>query len=269
VHGTIVSMKTSSIGKKQIPVVIGNWKMNPPTLEKAKTLITDIKKSLGKKDGGAKVYVAAPFPFITEVAKISQKTRVKFSAQHVFSEDGGSFTGEVSIPMLKSLGVDQVILGHSERRALGESNDTINKALVKVLKSGLTAVVCVGERVRDGQGDYFGTVETQIREACKDVSFSHTNRLIVAYEPIWAIGTGKNATAEDVQEMKLFIQKVLTQVFDRKVVSKVRVIYGGSVNKENAEAILTAGRADGFLIGGSSLKAEEFVAIIKIADAHA
>lgn len=268
-HGTIVLMPNNSkLGKKQIPLVIGNWKMNPSTLEKAERLLLDIKKALHKKNTTAQVGIASPFPFISAIRKLSAKTRISIAAQDVSYEESGAHTGEVSVAMLKSLDVKYVIVGHSERRAAGETDEIITKKVTYVLKNGLVAVVCIGERMRDSQGDYFSFVESQLKSVIAKLPKAQMNRLVVAYEPVWAIGTGKNATSEDVQEMKLFIQKVISDTLDRSIVSKVRIIYGGSVNKDNAKEILEVGHADGFLVGGASLKALDFTEIVKIADAY-
>lgn len=261
-------MKTVLIGKKHTPLVIGNWKMNPNTLSKAEMLAKDIKKALGNKDSVAHVAVAAPFVYSSTVGKILAKSRITLAAQDVSHEIEGARTGEISIEMLKDLRMTHVIAGHSERRAQGESNEEVSKNTFRILKSGLTAVVCVGEKTRDSQGDYFGVIEAQLRVVLKEVPASAVARLVIAYEPVWAIGTGKHASAEDVQEMKLFIQKIIADTHGRKAVAKVRVLYGGSVTKDNAQELLETGRADGFLVGGSSLKALEFASIIKIADVY-
>lgn len=262
-------VKTSKKEKKQIPLVIGNWKMNPQTLGKAETLFADIKKALNKTNATAQVVIAPPALFIALLQRLSSRTRVKVGAQDVFYEQAGAFTGEIAVSMLKSFEVSHVILGHSERRAQGESNETVHKKTDAVLKGGLIAVVCVGEKARDTQGDYFSFIETQLQSIFAGIQKTFLNRLVIAYEPIWAIGTGKHATAEDVQEMKLFIQKIISDTFDRTTVSKIKILYGGSVSKDNAEEILTVGHADGFLVGGASLKASEFAEIIKIADTYA
>jgi len=256
----------ASLGKKHTPLVIGNWKENPATLQKAQVLASELKKMIPKKGNTAEVAIASPAIFLSEVAKISNKTRMQLCAQDCSHEETGAFTGEISVSMLKSAGVSHVIVGHSERRAMGESDARIAQKALRALKAGLICVVCVGEEKRDAQGDYFTHIEMQLRTLFKAVPASALRRLVIAYEPIWAIGTGKHATSEDVQEMKLFIQKVLADAVSRTAVLKVRILYGGSVNKENAGELLEVGKADGFLVGGASLKAQEFSSIVKIAD---
>jgi triosephosphate isomerase len=255
--------------KKYTPLVIGNWKMNPATLGKARKLFLDTRKEIGRKKLITQIAVAPPFPFLSEMQRLSPSQRIGLSAQDVFFESIGAHTGEVSIPMLKSVGVTSVIIGHSERRASGESDEEIYKDIQSVFKTGVTAIICVGEKARDEHGNYFGIVEAQLRSALRDVPKSKLSQLVVAYEPVWAIGTGTHATAEDVHEMKLFIQKVIADQFGRNAIRKVRVLYGGSVKKENALDLLQVGQVDGFLVGGASLKPTEFAGIIHIADAYA
>lgn len=248
--------------------MIGNWKMNPSTLGKAVELYMAVRKGLPKKNAVTEVSIAVPFPFLSELSRKNARSPIALCAQDVSFESEGAHTGEVSIAMLKSVGVSAVIAGHSERRAQGESNEEVAKNVHQILKYGLIAIACVGEKSRDMQGDYFGVVETQLRTILKDIKQTYLSRLVIAYEPVWAIGTGKNATAEDVQEMKLFIQKVIAQTVGRQAVAKVRILYGGSVTKENAQELLKAGETDGFLVGGASLRPAEFCQIITIASAY-
>lgn len=251
---------------KQELLVIGNWKMNPSTVGAARKIFLDISKNLGRRKPTVEVAVAPPFPFISELERLSPSKRIILGAQDVFYEAGGAHTGEVSLSMLKSVGVELVISGHSERRALGETEQDIYKDVQAILKYKATAVVCVGEMTRDQNGHYFNTVESQLRSALKDVKINQLKNVVVAYEPVWAIGTGDTATPEDAHEMKLFIQKILTDRFGRSALKKVRVVYGGSVNSGNAETLLREGGVDGFLVGGASLKGKEFAEIVKTAD---
>jgi triosephosphate isomerase len=255
--------------KSHTPLVVGNWKMNPATLGDARKLFLDTRKAIGRKILETQIAVAPPFPFLSEMQRLSPSQRIGLSAQDVFFESIGAHTGEVSLPMLKSVGVTSVIIGHSERRAAGETDGEIYKDIQSVFKTGVTAIVCVGEKARDEHGNYFGIVEAQLRSALRDVPKSKLSQLVVAYEPVWAIGTGKHASAEDVHEMKLFIQKIIADQFGRPAIKKVRVLYGGSVNKGNAQELLEVGKVDGFLIGGASLRPKEFAEIIHIAEAYA
>lgn len=254
--------------KSHAPLIVGNWKMNPATLGKARKLFLDTRKEIGRKKIETQIAVAPPFPFLSEMQRLSPSQRIELSAQDVFFESIGAHTGEVSLPMLKSVGVSSVIVGHSERRAAGETDEEIYKDIQAIFKSGVTAIVCVGEKARDAHGNYFGVVEAQMRSAIRSIPKTKLKQLVIAYEPVWAIGTGNHATAEDVHEMKLFIQKVIADQFGRNAISKVRVLYGGSVKKKNAQELLETGQVDGFLVGGASLKPKEFAAIIHIAESH-
>ncbi len=249
-------------------MVAGNWKLNPATLGQAKKLYLGIRDGLGRRKHAVDVVVAPPFPFISEMERLTPSQRITLAAQDVFFERTGAYTGEVSMSMLKSVGVSAVMAGHSERRARGEDNEEVYKDTAAILQHAATAIVCVGEQKRDHDGHYLTTVETQVRTALRDVPLNKLRRVVIAYEPVWAIGTGKTATAEDAHEMKLFIQKVLTDLYDRKTAMKVRILYGGSVKKENAAELLEVGEVDGFLIGGASLKAKEFVHIINTANEY-
>lgn len=242
--------------------------MNPTTLLKAQTLLTDFKKILGKRNAVAQVLVAPPVPFLASVHAAAQKAGVAVAAQDVSVEEKGAHTGEVAISMLKSLEVSAVIVGHSERRAMGETDAAIAQKAERVLRAGLVVVLCVGEKTRDAHGNYFSVVEKQVRESLALVPASALRRLVVAYEPVWAIGTQKHAKPEDVQEMKLFIQKVLADRFGRNALGKVRILYGGSVTPENAAELLQEGNADGFLVGGASLVPKSFAQIVHIADTY-
>lgn len=250
--------------KKQL-LIVGNWKMNPATLGNARKLFLDIRERIGKRVENVQVVIAPPVPFISEFRELSPTGRIALGAQDVSHEEGGAHTGDVSVSMLKSVGVSHVIVGHSERRAGGETDKEIAQKMREVLAGKLTAILCVGESKRDKQGSYFTVVERQLISALADVAPAHVKNLVVAYEPVWAIGTGKDAAPEDVEEMKLFIQKILADRFGRTSISKVEILYGGSVTPKNAAELLELGKVDGFLVGGASLRARDFAEIISIA----
>lgn len=267
------NMKADMKGKKEIKketLVIGNWKMNPTTIGDAKRLFIEIKKSA--RQHKTRAVVALPFPFIADLRKLVTGHFVEVAAQDTHFERSGTHTGEVSPLMLKSLGVTHVIVGHSERRAAGETDEVVAKKIIAVLKAGMTPVLCVGEERRDNSGKYLGVVERQLRQALEGVSRSQFGKVVIAYEPVWAIskgdGKGKTATPQDALEMKLFIQKFLTDKYSRPTAEKTHIIYGGSVNAKNADALLREGEVDGYLIGGASLKAKEFAAILKTVHEH-
>lgn len=250
------------------PLIVGNWKLNPETLHDARDLFLAIRKRLPRQLGDVAVVVAPPFPFISELRRLAPSGRIALAAQTAFAEMKGAHTGEVSLPMLESVGVTTVILGHSERRAQGEQDAAINASARAALKRKLTTIVCVGELERDTEAGYFGVVEGQLIAALRDIPKTQLKDLVIAYEPVWAIGTGATATPEDAHEMKLFIQKVIVAHYGRPALKKVRIIYGGSVKPDNAAALLDAGAVDGFLIGGASLVATEFIDIIKTASTY-
>ena len=245
-------------------LVVGNWKANPMTLDRAKKLFIDIRKGV-RNISDVETVVTPPFPFIEATNKLSPSGRIGVGAQEVFYEMGGAYTGEVSLSMLQSVGVKYVIIGHSERRKMGVTDEVVAKKVALVLKYNLTAIVCVGETKRDKNGNYLDFVRDEIKQVLKVVKPSQLKNLVLAYEPIWAIGTGKTATPQDAQEMKIFFQKVISDTIGRAAVAKIRIIYGGSVKKHNAEELLRKGEVDGFLVGGASLVADEFVGIVKVA----
>ena len=251
---------------KQSILVAGNWKMNPLDLKKAKQLFLAVKNNLGRPPLKIDIIIAPPVLFITELAKLATGKKIKLAAQTVFPATLGAYTGEISMPMLQGAGVNDVIVGHSERRALGESDDDVKDRLQTAVGLGANVIVCVGEQKRDKNGNYLALIEKQIRSALAGIVASKLGPITIAYEPIWAIGTGRTATPADAHEMKIFIKKILSDRYGRGAADKVRVLYGGSVKPNNAEELLSLGQVDGFLVGGASLKAEDFLSIINTAD---
>ena len=248
---------------KHTPLVIGNWKLNPTSQTLAVNLYADVQKGVARLKG-VDVAVAPPMVFLAPVAEKAKGKKTFVVSQDVFWEKLGAHTGETSPEMLKSLGIKTTIIGHSEVRAEGETDEEVAKKVEMAVKLGHHVVLCVGELERDEKGHYLGFVEHQVRMALSGVPKAKLGNVAIAYEPVWAIGTGNTATAHDAHEMKLFIQKILSDMYGRAAVSKVRVLYGGSVNKKNAEELFREGEVDGFLVGGASLRAEEFVEIAKI-----
>jgi triosephosphate isomerase (TIM) len=247
-------------------IIIGNWKMNPLTLREAEKLFSNVAKdiSLVKK---TEIVLCPPFLYIEKLKKFSRK--IILGAQDAFWGEVGAFTGEVSGEMLYSVGVRYVILGHSERRATGEGNIDINKKIKSALGAGLRPILCVGENMRDENHGYFNLVKNQLEECLAGVSKNLISKIIVAYEPVWAISSTLNrrdATPEDCREMAIFIRKILSDKFGGEA-SQMRVIYGGSVNEKDAEGFLKDGGVDGLLPGRASLDAKKFVEIVKICEA--
>lgn len=242
-------------------LVIANWKMNPMTVLDAKNICTTIKAT-AKKYPHAMIVVAPPTLFMLECKKILGASSVKLGAQTMHQSACGAQTGEIGTGMLTAAGVSFVILGHSERRALGETDAAIGVKVLAALKARLTPVICIGEKERDSQGNFYTHIEAQIKSALTLIPKARFKDVVIAYEPIWAIGTGLTANVDDVYEMKLFIHKVLSKQFDRSAANRVRIIYGGSVTAENATQLYAGGGIDGFLVGGASLKPIEFTKII-------
>ena len=246
-------------------IIIANWKMNPPTLKEAKRLFDKVKKGIrGVKN--TEVIICPPFLYLSELKAKSYKLKAQLGAQDVFWQTGGPFTGEVSPEMLKEYGVTHVIIGHSERKKwLGETDEMINKKVKAALKYGLIPVLCVGEREREVQGEIPHIVEEQVRAALKGIRKGDFKNGIIAYEPVWAIGTGKAETPDNATRAALYIRKIVKSVLGSNTAEKIRVIYGGSVNAQNAALFIAKDirGMEGMLVGGASLKAAEFIQIVK------
>ena len=235
--------------------------MNPTTQTEATSIAVSLKRS-AKQFVGATVVVAPPALFLGEVKRAVGSTAIALGGQTMHEAPVGAHTGEISAGMLTASGATFVIIGHSERRAEGESDEQVNRKVVSALKAKLTPVVCIGEQERDAQGNFFVHIEAQLLALFKNIPTARCKEVVIAYEPIWAIGTGKTASPEDVLEMQLFIKKTLTKHFGKATATKVRVIYGGSVNADNAQTLYKTTGVAGFLVGGASLKPTEFIKII-------
>ncbi len=252
-------------------IVVGNWKMNPSSLKEAEKLFANVVKSVSDIKR-TDVVICLPFIYIESLRRllksISHKPKVSLGAQDVFWEDSTAFTGEISADMLYNGGAKYVIVGHSERRTLGENNNDVNKKIKASIKAGLHPILCVGENIRDENHEYLNFVKMQIEECLSNVSRNSISKIIIAYEPVWAIGTGAfPATPEEFREMSIFIRKILTDKFGVKEASKTRIIYGGSVDDKNTEEFIKSGKADGFLPGRASLDSKKFSKIVKICEA--
>ena len=245
---------------KKESLVIGNWKLNPATAKTAESLITETKKLVKKSN--CIIGVAPVFVHLPTVGKKTLKSNIKLVAQDVSVEPLGAFTGEVSAGQLRDLGVSHVIIGHSERRAQGETDQQVVRKVQAALKNKLTPIVCVGEKERDVQGNFYAVVQKQIAFLTSALSETECKKIVIAYEPIWAIGTGKTASVEDIKEMQLFIYSTLAKAYSRIAANKIRLLYGGSVKPHNAKRLYIDGGMNGFLVGGASLKAKDFAAII-------
>lgn len=243
------------------PIIAGNWKMNKTAAE-AKELVNELKPLV--KDAECDVVVCVPFTDIYAVAEAVKGSNIRLGAQNVHFADHGAFTGEISADMLLEAGVEYVIIGHSERRQyFGETDETVNKRTLTALAKGLKPIVCVGESLEEREtGKTEAVLKAQIVNGLKDVE--DITKVVVAYEPIWAIGTGKTATAEQANETIAFIRKTIAENFCPKCAEKVRIQYGGSMNAKNAHELMSMPEIDGGLIGGASLKAADFSIVVKM-----
>jgi len=244
-------------------IIAGNWKMNN-TSNEAATLITEIRRELiDVKD--VDIVVCPPFVALAVVKDLLLDTDIAIGAQNIHWEDLGAFTGEVSAPMLKAEGVQYVIIGHSERRQFfAETDETVNKRIRAALKNELTPIVCVGEVLQQREkGETMKVIETQCRGAFQGLSREDMVKLVIAYEPVWAIGTGKTATPDQAQEVHKFIRGFLAKEHGEEVANSVRIQYGGSVKPENTKELMSQPDIDGALVGGASLKSDSFAAIVQ------
>lgn len=249
------------------PLIAGNWKMHKTHLE-AMMLVQQLGHELAEHDfDRVEVAVCPAFTSLRTVQTLIDSDRYSFKlgAQNVHHEKQGAFTGEVSAPMLKALDVDYVILGHSERRELfGETDEGVNAKVRSAWGHELTPIVCCGETEAEREaGETNSKVEGQIRAAFEGVKPEHARRTVVAYEPIWAIGTGKTATPDDAQNTISYIRDVVVQLYGEELARDIRILYGGSVKAGNAGSLTGQPDVDGALVGGSSLEAGEFAAIVK------
>lgn len=248
---------------KREKLVVGNWKMNPQTLEDARKIFKNVKKVA---DGirGVSVVVCPSFLHIHPLSKIAGSIFV--GAQDVFWEENGSFTGEVSAGMLVDIGCTYTIVGHSERRAMGETNEMVAKKASASVAKNLKVILCVGEKVRDENGEYLEFLKNQLVESLSKVSKRYLSNIVIAYEPVWAIGKSFNSamSGKEMHEISIFIKKVLADIYGKDETSKNLILYGGSVAPINARDIMEAGQIDGFLVGRQSLEPASFGEIIKI-----
>lgn len=244
-------------------ILAGNWKMHKTAAESA-ALAQAIVDALKAKPTAHEVVVCPTYLALDRVASVLKGSPVALGAQDMHWEAQGAFTGKVSGDMLKALGVEYVILGHSEQRAyFGETDASVNKKTVKALADGLTPIVCVGETLEEREGNVTEkVVETQVRGAYAGISAADAAKTVIAYEPVWAIGTGRTATSAQAQEVHAYIRGLLKSLFGTEVAEAVRIQYGGSMKPENAAELLAQPDVDGGLIGGAALKVESFLGII-------
>ncbi len=250
--------------KLRTPIIAGNWKMNMGPAAGGK-LAAEVRAAVGAP-GCCEVVVCPPFPTIAAAAQALAGSGIGIGSQNVHWAASGAFTGEVAPDMLRELGVTHVVIGHSERRAyFGETDESVNKRTLAALAAGLTPIVCVGETLEQRQAEEtFQLVERQTRALFEGVAPADAARVVIAYEPIWAIGTGLTASDEQAEEVIAFLREVVRAAFG-DVADQVRIQYGGSMNAKNAAGLMNMPNIDGGLIGGASLKAPDFAAIVEAA----
>ena len=242
-------------------VIAGNWKMNKDVFEAA-DLINGLKKTLEKTN--AEVIICPPFTSLVVAQQLLKGSAIKLGAQDVSVHDDGAYTGEISVKMLKSVGCEYVIVGHSERRQyFQESNELINQKAKKVLATGMKSIICVGETLDEREKNITDKIITaQVKGVLAGLTQADLDRVIIAYEPVWAIGTGKTATTQQAEDVHQLIRKLVAQLYSWTVAEKLIIQYGGSVKPENAKELLNQADIDGALVGGACLKAESFSAIV-------
>ena len=248
------------------PIVGGNWKMNLGIPKESREMLEKLIPQIREVDC-VDIVISAPFTALTSAYKILKNTNIKLGAQNMYFEDQGAYTGEISPIFLKKVGVEYVILGHSERRDIFLEKDAlINKKLKKALSIGIKPIVCIGEHLVEREmGKTKEIINFQMNESFKDLNRNEMLETVIAYEPIWAIGTGKTATPEQAEEIHVFIRELLAKKFDKEVSNSVRIQYGGSINPKNAQELFNKDNIDGGLVGGASLKADSFAEIINAA----
>ena len=246
------------------PLIAGNWKMHTTPAE-AVELVRALVPLVDAVEG-VEVAVAPPFTALQAVGKLLRAdAAVLLAAQNVHEEDHGAFTGEVSVPMLQDLGVSMVILGHSERRQhFGETDQAVGRKVARVLTANLVPILCVGESLAEREaGEAFAVVERQLRAALEPVDAASLDQVVIAYEPVWAIGTGRTASKEQAQEVHAHIRGLLAEIGGRDQAERVRILYGGSVKPANVVELMAQPDVDGALVGGASLDAETFASIVR------
>lgn len=244
-------------------IIAGNWKMYK-TIQESIELVNLLKRSVVDINE-VEMVVCPPFTSLGDIRDLIIDTNIKLGAQDCYWEKEGAFTGEVSCSMLKSAGCEYVIIGHSERRQyFGETNETVNKKAKAALKEGLKPIVCVGEKLEERKsGKTFDVVKDHVTNSLAGLTKDEMLKVVIAYEPVWAIGTGLTATKEQAEEVHKYIRDLLAKMYDAELAGKVRIQYGGSVKPENIKELITQEDVDGALVGGASLKADSFSQIVK------
>ena len=245
------------------PFIAANWKLNntvPEALKFIAAFTADLKSATS-----VDVVLGAPYTALYSMSVALADSEFKLAAENVFWEDSGAFTGEISGPMLKDVGCDYVIIGHSERRQLfGETNETVNKRLTAAIRNQLIPIMCVGETLEEREANKtWDIIETQLREGLANIDLKTLGDFVIAYEPVWAIGTGKTATPDQAQEVHGLIRKFLKDTYGDEIADRTRLLYGGSVKPSNSRELMSKEDIDGALVGGAALKPDQFAGIIR------
>jgi len=244
------------------PIIVANWKMNPDSLRQAKLVVKRVRDSL-IPIVGFEVYICPPYPYLESLYPLIRLTSIKLGAQNIHTDERGACTGGISLPMINEW-IRLSIVGHSERRALGETDKQINKKLRLIFEYGLKAILCIGESLEDFKKKKNEIILDQLREALKNISPKKiADDLIIAYEPIWAIGTGIPADPDYVEKNIFLIRQFVSSLYNKEIVTNLPVLYGGSVKADNISEFIKKDGINGFLVGGASVDPREFVAICK------
>lgn len=243
-------------------IIVANWKMNPEGIDEAKKLVKSISKTV--QQSKSKIIICPPTIFIEKLSGKSKK--IFWGAQNCHKESFGSYTGETSPTMIYKSGVKYVIIGHSERRKIGESDEDVSLKALSAIRAGLSPIICIGEKMRDEHGEYIGQLRNQINGSLKGINRNMVDQVIIAYEPVWAIGASEALDPSGVHEISIFIKKVLSEIYGQKKGFSIPILYGGSVSDDNCLSIVKEGNVDGLLVGRDSLNSEKFKNICKKID---
>lgn len=245
----------------RMPLIAGNWKMHK-TIAEAKEFVNQIADVVAATD--VEVALCVPYTHLKDLKAVAADSKLKIAAQNMHYEDSGAFTGEIAPAMLTEIGVDYVVIGHSERRQYyNETDETVNKKVLKALSVAINPIMCVGESLEQREaGTAQDVVKAQVEKGLSGVAADQLPKVVIAYEPIWAIGTGKTASAQDANEMIAYIRQLLAELYSQELAEDVRVQYGGSVKPANVEEIMNQSDIDGALVGGASLQADSFIELI-------
>ena len=246
-------------------IVIGNWKMNPSSSKEAKKIFKDLA-TIATKLKRTEMVICSPAPYWRDLRSQYKGKKLGLGAQNVYPADSGAHTGELSIAQLQDFKISHCLVGHSERRAMGETDEFINEKITALIKANIIPILCIGEKERDSEGRHLQVLRKQLETDLKDIHRARVEDFIIAYEPIWAIGAKAKrvVTSHELHEMVVYIRKVLSEIFGVKAAQKVQIIYGGSVNAKNAVELAEHGFVDGFLPGRASLSAEAMTAITNV-----